>query len=77
MDSLCQPVCRGVVQLGCRVEEEQEVNDLWRLKEVAQNEVGCALRGGVKGLARVEGEDVGGPSLLELPLRHEQEGGGI
>ena len=34
--------------------------------------------GGVEGLAGVEGEDVVGPSPLELPLRHEQgrAGGG-
>ena len=30
--------------------------------------------GGVEGLAGVEGEDVVGPSPLELPLRHEQRG---
>ena len=35
------------------------------------------MRGGVEGLAGVEGEDVVGPSLLELPLRHEQGGGGV
>ena len=35
------------------------------------------MRGGVEGLAGVEGEDVVGPSPLELPLRHEQGGGGV
>ena len=30
------------------------------------------MRGGVEGLAGVEGENVVGPCPLELPLRHEQ-----
>ena len=34
------------------------------------------MRGGVEGLAGVEGEDVVWPSPLKLPLRHEQGGGG-
>ena len=38
---------------------------------------GGAVRGGVEGLAGVEGEDVVGPSPLELPLRHEQWGAGV
>ena len=42
--------------------------------EVAQDEVEGAVRGGVEGLAGVEGENVVGPSPLELPLRHEQWG---
>ena len=37
-------------------------------------EVEGAMRGGVEGLAGVEGENVVGPSPLELPLRHEQCG---
>ena len=57
------------------VEEEQEVNDLRRHGEVAQDEVECDVQGGVEGLAGVKGEDVVGPSPLELPLRHEQGGG--
>ena len=61
-------------QRGARVEEEQEVNDLRRHGEVAQGEVEGALRGDVEGLAGVEGENVVGPSPLELPLRHEQWG---
>ena len=32
------------------------------------------MRGGVEGLAGVQGENVVGPSALELPLRHEQWG---
>ena len=64
-------------QPGARVEEEQEVDDLWRHREVAQDEVEGAVRGGVEGLAGVEGEDVVGPSPLELPLRHEQWGAGV
>ena len=39
---------------------------------MAQDEVEGAVRGGVEGLAGVEGEDVVGPSTLELSLRHEQ-----
>ena len=35
------------------------------------------MRGGVEGLAGVEGEDVVGPSLLELPLRHKQGRAGV
>ena len=35
------------------------------------------MRGGVEGLASVEGEEVVGPSLMGLPLRHEQGGGGV
>ena len=56
------------------VEEEQEVDDLRRHGEVAQDEVEGAVRGGVEGLGGVEGENVGKPSLLELLLRHEQLG---
>ena len=56
------------------MEEEQEVNDLRRHEEVAQDEVECAVRGGVEGLAGVEGEDVVGSSQLKLPLGHEQGG---
>ena len=36
-----------------------------------------AVQGGVEGLAGVEGEDVIGPSPLELLLRHEQGGAGV
>ena len=35
------------------------------------------MRGGVRGLAGVEGEDVVEPSPLELLLRHEQERAGV
>ena len=45
--------------------EEQEVNDVRRHGEVAQDEVEGAVWGGVEGLAGVEGEDVVGPSPLE------------
>ena len=77
MDWLRQPVRGDDAQPGARVEEEQEVNDLWRHGEVAQDEVGCDVCSGVEGLAGVEVEDVVGPSLLDLSLRHEQGGGGI
>ena len=72
VDWLCQPVCCGDAQSGCRVDEEQEVSDLRRYGEVAQDEVECAVQGGVEGLAGVKGEDVVGSSPLDLPLRHEQ-----
>ena len=75
MDCLCQPVCGGDAQSGRVVEEEQEVNDLRRHGEVAQDEVECAMRAGVEGLAGVKGEDVVGFPPLELLLRHEQGGG--
>ena len=77
VNRLCQPVCGGDAQSGGRVEEKQQVNDLRRHGEVAQDEVECAVRGGVKGLAGVKGEDVVGFPPLELPLRHEQGGGGV
>ena len=67
-------MCCDDAQPGARVEEEQEVNDVRRHGEVAQDEVEGAVWGGVEGLAGVEGEDVVGPSPLELPLRHEQRG---
>ena len=67
-------MCGDNAQPGARVEEEQEVNDLRRHGEVAQDEVEGAMRGGVEGLAGVEGESVVWPSPLELPLRHEQWG---
>ena len=67
-------MCGDDAQPGARVEEEQEVDDLRRHGEVAQDEVEGAVRGGVEGLAGVEGENVVGPSPLELPLRHEQWG---
>ena len=67
-------MCGDNAQPGVRVEEEQEVDDVQCHGEVAQDEVEGAVRGGVKGLAGVEGEDVVGPSPLELPLRHEQRG---
>ena len=35
------------------------------------------MPGGVEGLAGVEGEDVVGPSPLELSLRHEQGRAGV
>ena len=66
------PVRGGDAQPGARVEEEQEVDDLRRHREVAQDEVEGAVRGGVEGPAGVEGENVVEPSTLELPLRHEQ-----
>ena len=66
--------CGDDAQPGARGEEEQKVDDLRRHGEVAQDEVEGAVRGVVEGLAGVEGENVVGPSLLELPLRHEQWG---
>ena len=56
---------------------EPPKNDLRRHGQVAQDEVECAMRGGVEGVAGVEGEDLVGPSRLELPLCHEQEGAGV
>ena len=70
-------MCCGDAQCGRRVEEEQEVNDLRRHGEVPQDEVECSAQGGVEGLAGVEGEEVGGSSLLELLLRHEHGGPGV
>ena len=75
MDGPCQPVRGDDAQPGTRVEEEQEVNVLRWHGEVAQNEVEGAVRGGVEGLAGVKGENLVGPSPLELPLCHEQGGG--
>ena len=72
MDWLCQPARRGDAQSGRCMEEEEEVNDLRRNGEVAQDEVECAMLGCVEGLAGVEGEGVVGPSPHEMPLRHEQ-----
>ena len=69
---LCHPVRGDDAQPGARVEEEPEVNHLWRHREVEQDEVECAVRGSVESLAGIEGVDVVGPSLLELSLRHEQ-----
>ena len=74
MDWLCQPVRGDDALLSSRVDEEQEVNDLCRHGESAQDEVECAMRGAVEGLAGIEGEDIVGPSPLQLPLRHEQGG---
>ena len=62
-------MCCDDAQPGARVEEEQEVDDVRRHGEVAQDEVEGAVWGGVEGLAGVKGEDVVGPSPLELPLR--------
>ena len=70
-------MCGGDAQPGRRVEGEQGGDDRRRHGEVAQDEVECAMRGGVQSLAGVEGEDVIGPSPLELPLRHEQGGHGV
>ena len=51
-------MCGDDAQPGARVEEEQEVDDLRRHGEVAQDEVEGAVRGGLEGLAGVEGENV-------------------
>ena len=68
-------MCCDDAQPGARVEEEQEVNDVRRHGEVAQDEVGGRRCGAVsKALRASKGEDVVGPSPLELPLRHEQRG---
>ena len=50
-------MCCDDAQPGACVEEEQEVNDVRRHGEVAQDEVEGAVWGGVEGLAGVEGED--------------------
>ena len=67
-------MCGDDAQPGARVEEGQEVDDLRRHREVAQDEVEGAVQGGVEGLAGVEGQNVVGPSPLELPVRHERWG---
>ena len=77
VDWLCQPVRGDNAQPDRHVEEQQEVTDLRRQREVAQDEVESSVRGGVEGLPGVEGEDVVASFPLELPLRHEQGGGGI
>ena len=77
VNGLCQPVRGEDAQPGARLEEEQEVDDLRRQGEVAWDEAEGAVRGGVEGLAGVEGEGVVGPSPLELPLRHEQGRAGV
>ena len=77
VDGLSQPLRGDDGQPGTRVEEEQEVDDLRRHGEVAEDEVEGAVRGGVEGLAGVEGEDVVGSFPLELPLRHEQGRAGV
>ena len=45
VDGLCQPVRGDDVQPGTRVEEEQEVDDLRRHGEVAQDQVEGAVQG--------------------------------
>ena len=55
-------MCGDDAQPGACVEEEQEVHDLRRHGEVAQDEVEGTVRGGVEGLVGVEGENVVGPS---------------
>ena len=77
MDGLCQPLRGDDAQSGTRVEEEQDIHDLWRHGEVAQDEVEGAVRGGVEGLAGVEDDDVVGSSSLEVPLRHEDGSAGV
>ena len=77
VDGLRQPVRGDDAQPGACLEVEQEVDDLRRHGEVAQDEVEGAVRGGVEGLAGVEGVDVVGLSPLELPLRHEQARAGV
>ena len=61
VDRLRWPVCGDDAQPGARVEKEQEVDDLRRHGEVAQDEVEGAVRGSVEGLAGVEGENLVGP----------------
>ena len=63
VDGLCKPMRGDDTQPGARVEEEREVDDLWRHEEVAYDEVEGAVRGGVEGLAGVEGEDVVSPPV--------------
>ena len=59
------------------VEGRQEAKYRRRHEEVAQDEMDGSLRGGVEGLAGVEGEDIVGLPPLELPLRHERGGSGV
>ena len=75
--ALRQSVRGGDAQPDRRVQEEQEVNDRRRHREMAQDQVERAVLGGVEGLAGIEGEDVVGRPLLELPLRHKQGGAGV
>ena len=77
VDGRRQPVHGDNAQPGACVEKEQEVDDLWGHGELAQDGVEGAVRGGVEGLAGVEGEDVVESSPPRLPLRHEQGGGGV
>ena len=42
-----------------------------------QDEVECAVRGGVESLAGVEGENMPRSCPLKLPLRQEYGGGGV
>ena len=59
------------------MEEQREVNDSGWHKEVTQDKMECPVRGGVEGFAGAGGEDVVWLAPLELPLRHEQGGGGV
>ena len=58
-------MCCDDAQPGARVEEEQEVDDVRRHGEVAQDEVAGAVRGGVEGLAGAGVTDVGGIGTLK------------
>ena len=55
VEALRQPVRGDDAQPGVCVEDEQEVDDLRRHGEVAQDDVAGAVQGGVEGLAGVEG----------------------
>ena len=77
VDGLCHPVRGDDAQPGTCVEEQQEVDDLRRHGKVAQDEVEGAVRGGVEGVAGVDGEGVVRPAPLELPLRHDQGWAGV
>ena len=61
----CVSPCAVTMRSLAHVWRESRRFDLRRHGEVAQDEVEGAVRGGVGGLAGVEGENVVGPSLLE------------
>ena len=70
--TLCAVTMRSLAHVW---RKDKRSRDLRGQGEVAQDEVDCAVRGGVGGLAGVEGEDLVRPPPLQMRLRHEQGGG--
>ena len=69
VDGLFEPVGCDNAQPGARVEEESEVDDLRRHREVAQDEVEGAVRGGVESLGHEQwGAAVGAGKGPLLPV---------